>query len=190
MEERKRRKRKRRTGRLRILLSLLLVFSGLAYVFYGRLFPMEYEETIAVYAQQYGVDPFLVYAVIHTESRFREDALSPAGAVGLMQVTPDTGLFIASRLEIPSYTEEMLRDPEMNIRMGIYYLSYLEERFERVETRLAAYNAGPNRVQGWLEDEGISPGGVLPHIPFEETRNYVERVLQREKIYRLLYFYK
>ncbi|MFH5835411.1 lytic transglycosylase domain-containing protein [Proteiniclasticum sp. C24MP] len=188
--KRKIKKRNRGIRRLSVLLSLLLLLSAGAYVLYGRLFPMDHEEKVTAYAEEYGVDPFLVYAVIHTESRFIEDAVSPAGAIGLMQVTPDTGAFIADRLKMPSFTEEMLKDPDTNIRMGTYYLSYLKENFPRVETQLAAYNAGPNRVAAWLQDEGISDGEILTNIPFEETRNYVERVLQREKIYRILYFYK
>ena len=190
MKARKNTKRKRRIRRLSILLSLLLLLAAGAYVLYNRVFPIEHESYITTYADEYGVDPYLVYGIIHTESRFREDAVSPAGAMGLMQVTPETGEFIAGRMGMDNYTEEMLKDPETNIRMGIYYLSYLEEKFPRIETRLAAYNAGPNRVAEWLEDESVSDGEVLQNIPFEETRNYVERVLQREKIYRILYFYK
>lgn len=190
MKTRKNFKRKRRIRRLGILLSLLLLLSAGAYVLYGRMFPLEHEAYINTYADEYGVDPFLVYGIIHTESRFREDAVSPAGAMGLMQVTPETGEFIADRMGMGTFTEDMLKDPEINIRMGIYYLSYLEENFSRIETRLAAYNAGPNRVAAWLKDESISDGEVLQNIPFEETKNYVERVLQREKIYRILYFYK
>lgn len=183
-------KRKRRIWRLSILISLLLILIAGTYVLYDRVFPMEHEAYIDTYAKEYGVDPFLVYGIIHTESRFREDAVSPAGAMGLMQVTPETGKFIADRLDMDSFTEEMLKEPETNIRMGIYYLSYLKENFSRVETQLAAYNAGPNRVADWLEDESISDGEVLQNIPFPETRDYVERVLQREKIYRILYFFK
>ena len=186
----KKQKRKRGIRGLSILVSILLLVLASAYVLYGRLFPMEHEETVTTYAKEYDVDPFLVYAVIHTESRFREDAVSPAGAIGLMQVTPDTGQFISEQLKLPSFTEEMLKDPDLNIRMGTWYLSYLKESFPRVETLLAAYNAGPNRVRTWLLDEEISDGDILLNIPFAETRDYVERVLQREKIYRLLYFYK
>ena len=166
-------KRKRRIWRLSILISLLLILFAGTYVLYDRVFPMEHEAYIETYAKEYGVDPFLVYGIIHTESRFREDAVSPAGAMELMQVTPETGKFIADRLDMDSFTEEMLKEPETNIRMGIYYLSYLKENFSRVETQLAAYNAGPNRVADWLEDESISDGEVLQNIPFPETRNYV-----------------
>lgn len=170
---------------------MLVLMIGIgAYVVYGRLFPLEHEEIVEKYAIEYDVDPYLIYAVIHTESRFREGVVSPAGAMGLMQVTEETGEFIANRLEIEEYVKEMLFEPEMNIRMGVYYLSYLEESFPIKETQLAAYNAGPNRIRAWLQDDEIATGDVLTAIPFEETRNYVERVSLREKIYRTLYFFR
>lgn len=187
----KKRKKKKNKGGVIFFLLLLtgfLIFSGS--VLYGRLFPLEYEEVIEKYAAEYEVDPYLVYGLIHTESRFQTYAISPAGAMGLMQITPETGEFIAKRLQMEDYEESMLYVPEVNIRMGIYYLSYLEESFPVKETRLAAYNAGPNRVKGWLDDSNVGSGGVLHSIPFEETRNYVERVTFRETIYRILYFYK
>lgn len=170
------------------MLVLMIAFG--AYLLYGRLFPLEHEALVEQYAIEYDVDPYLVFAVIHTESRFRENVVSPAGAMGLMQVTEETGEFIAKRLEIDNYSKEMLFTPEMNIRMGVYYLSYLKESFPVKETQLAAYNAGPNRVRAWLSDEEISKGDVLTNIPFEETKNYVERVSLREKIYKALYFYR
>lgn len=183
-------KKKRKTFRNSLLLILVTVIGLLAYLVYGRLFPLEHEDLVEQYAAEFDVDPYLVYAVIHTESRFREGVVSPAGAMGLMQVTEETGEFIAKRLLIESYTKEMLFDPEMNIRMGVYYLSYLRENFPVKETQLAAYNAGPNRIRTWLLDDEISSGDVLTNIPFEETKNYVERVNTREKIYRLLYFFR
>ncbi|WP_083422640.1 lytic transglycosylase domain-containing protein [Proteiniclasticum ruminis] len=187
----KKRKKKKNKGGVMFLLLLLagfLFFSG--NVLYGRLFPLEHEDLIEKYAEEYGVDPYLVYGLIHTESRFQTTAISPAGAMGLMQITPETGDFIAKRLQMEDYEESMLYVPEVNIRMGIYYLSYLEESFPVKETRLAAYNAGPNRVKGWLNDSTVGSGDLLHSIPFEETRNYVERVTFRESIYRILYFYK
>ena len=128
--------------------------------------------------------------MIHTESRFDSEALSPAGAVGLMQITEETGEFIAKKLEITDFKVEDLKDPETNIKMGTYYLSYLQTMFEREETVLAAYNAGPNRVKTWLLDPAYATGDVLTNIPFQETKDYVDRVLLREKIYKILYFFK
>jgi len=169
-----------------LLITLLL---GLGILYLG-VFPLEYVGVIEKYSNEYGVDNHLIYAVIHTESRFESDALSPAGAVGLMQVTEETGEFIAKKLEITAFKVEDLKDPETNIKMGTYYLSYLQTMFEREETVLAAYNAGPNRVKTWLLDPAYATGDVLTNIPFKETKDYVDRVLLREKIYKILYFFR
>lgn len=186
----RKRKKKNKSGRFLLVLILIGLILAAGNVLYVRLFPLEYEEIIEKYAAEYDVNPYLVYGLIHTESRFQESATSQAGAMGLMQITPETGQFIAKRLGIEDFQDKMLYEPEMNIRMGIYYLSYLEELFPVKETRLAAYNAGPNRVRGWLLDPAIGSGEVLHSIPFEETNNYVDRVTLRETIYRILYFYK
>ncbi|MGB4589914.1 MAG: lytic transglycosylase domain-containing protein [Clostridiaceae bacterium] len=170
-----------------LLVMMMLLGVGILYL---RVFPLEYVGIIDKYSNEFGVDNHLIYAVIHTESRFDSEALSPAGAVGLMQVTEETGQFIAKKLEIADFKVEDLQDPETNIKMGTYYLSYLQTMFEREETVLAAYNAGPNRVKTWLLDPAYATGDVLTNIPFKETKDYVDRVLLREKIYKILYFFK
>jgi soluble lytic murein transglycosylase len=179
-------KKKRHILRNMLVITLLL---GLGVLYLG-VFPLEYVEIIDQYSSEYGVENHLIYAVIHTESRFDSEALSPAGAVGLMQITDETGEFIAKKLEITDFNVEDLKDPETNIKMGTYYLSYLQTMFEREETVLAAYNAGPNRVKTWLLDPAYATGDVLTNIPFQETKDYVDRVLLRERIYKILYFFK
>ena len=179
-------KKKKHILRNMLIITLL---AGLGIIYLG-VFPLEYVRLIDQYSEEFGVDNHLIYAVIHTESRFDSEALSPAGAVGLMQVTEETGEFIAKKLEIADFNVEDLKDPEMNIKMGTYYLSYLQTMFEREETVLAAYNAGPNRVKTWLLDPAYATGDVLVNIPFKETKDYVDRVLLREKIYKVLYFFK
>lgn len=185
-------KRNERVQKKRHILRNMLVITlllGLGVLYLG-VFPLEYVESIDQYSNEYGVENHLIYAVIHTESRFDSEALSPAGAVGLMQITEETGEFIAKKLEITDFKVEDLKDPETNIKMGTYYLSYLQTMFEREETVLAAYNAGPNRVKTWLLDPAYATGDVLTNIPFQETKDYVDRVLLREKIYKILYFFK
>lgn len=159
-------------------------------ILYLRVFPLQYEGIIDKYSKVFGVDNHLIYAVIHTESRFDPEVISPAGAVGLMQVTEETADFIAKKLDITDFKVEDLKDPEMNIKMGTYYLSYLQTLFTKEETVLAAYNAGPNRVKTWLLDPAYANGGALTNIPFKETKDYVDRVSLREKIYKILYFFK
>lgn len=143
--------------------------------------PLEYEGTIRAATAEYGVEPTLVAAVIRAESRFDPVVESPQGAYGLMQILPDTADFIAERSGIKGD----YRDPETNIRMGTWYLSYLQGRYEGDERLvLAAYNSGEGRVDGWLQEGRDIAGG---DIPFEETREYVERVVTSKQVYGELY---
>jgi soluble lytic murein transglycosylase len=130
----------------------------------------------------------LILAVIHTESRFREDAVSSSGAVGLMQVMPGTGQWMADRLGLTGYSAEKLYEREWNLTIGISYLHYLRQQFGNIVQALAAYNAGPNRVQGWL-DTGDWDGSqaMLDDIPFTETRDYVKRVLKAYDSFKKTY---
>ena len=181
------RKKKNRPRKLGFILLLILVMMISAMVFIRSLFPRPYQQQVEELSLTYALDVSLIYAVILTESNFRADAQSPAGAKGLMQITDETGEFIAKKLDFSEYTVEDLFNPEKNILMGTYYLSYLKGRFSRMDTVLAAYNAGPNRVAKWLEDETLSDGEKVHTIPFEETKNYVDRVLFRQKVYQWLY---
>lgn len=152
-----------------------------------RVYSLSYGELIEKYAGQYDLDPYLVAAVIHVESGNCPDAVSGVGAVGLMQVMPSTGAWIAGKLNI-EFEEEDLKDPETNIEMGCWYLRFLFDRFAEKDTVIAAYNAGHNRIAQWLADERYSEDGDnLFHIPYEETRNYVERVQRAYDKYKRLY---
>ncbi len=145
------------------------------------LYPLRYEETIREVSEQHGLEPTFVAGVIYTESRFRPDARSHRGAYGLMQLLPETAKFIQQRSGI----EGDWQDPEVNLRIGSWYLGYLKERYSGDERlMLAAYNSGESRVNGWISDEGFDVG---EDIPFKETRNYVENVLEAQETYRELY---
>lgn len=152
-------------------------------------FPLEYEKSIIEYSEMYNVDPNLVAAVINTESKFVVDASSSKGAIGLMQIMPDTGKWIAEKLEISNFNEEIIADPEINIRMGTWYLKKLSEDFNGDYILvLAAYNGGPGNVTKWLEDEKYSSDGKKLHkIPFKETKSYVQKVKFNHRIYKYLY---
>lgn len=152
-------------------------------------YPDTYRETVCAAAQEYDLPPSLVLAVIRTESNFRPDVVSTAGAVGLMQVTEDTLDWAMMRTGGDrSLTANDLTDPELNIRVGTAVLSLLGEMFEDEDTVLAAYNAGMGNVRGWLADERYSADGVsLKNIPFSETEQYVKRVRHAQKIYQKLY---
>ncbi len=168
-----------------VAVAILLVIAASRYAL-ERFLPIEYEEYIESYAKEYGLDKYLVMGVIRAESGFDNDAHSGV-ARGLMQITDNTAEWIAERLGI-LYHEDMVENPELNIRMGCYYLSYLSKIYQNIETALAAYNAGPGNVSSWLDDKRYSKDGMtLYDIPFEETRKYVERVSKLTFIYSAVY---
>lgn len=144
-------------------------------------YPLRYEGLIREQSERYGLEPAFVAGVIHTESKFEEDVVSHQGAYGLMQILPGTAEFISERSGI----EGDYRDPQTNLRMGIWYLDYLDGRYlgdERL--MLAAYNSGEGRVDTWISDEGFDVG---EDIPFRETHDYVNRVLEAQETYEDLY---
>lgn len=151
-------------------------------------YPQQYREYVSEYASEYGVPEYIVYAVIKTESNFESNAVSSAGAVGLMQLTPDTFDWI-SMLMKRSADSGMLYDPETNIEYGTYLLSYLYMRYNRWDTVFAAYNAGMTRVDDWLTNSDLTDeDGRLVSIPFEETGKYVKKVNNAIDVYRRLYY--
>ncbi|MDO4542938.1 MAG: lytic transglycosylase domain-containing protein [Clostridia bacterium] len=151
-------------------------------------YKLDYEETIAACAEEFGLEPAMVCAVIHTESKFKSDAVSHAGAVGLMQIMPATGAEIADGLSFENFDESVLQDPKTNIRFGCYYLSRLIERFDgNIRVALAAYNAGPARAEEWERQYGLDEEGGIKYIPYPETDNYVGRVMRAYDVYDMLY---
>ncbi|WP_300300438.1 lytic transglycosylase domain-containing protein [Anaerosolibacter sp.] len=153
------------------------------------IYPIHYKSLVEKYANEYDLDPFLVAAIIRTESKFNEKAKSPKEAKGLMQIAPITGEWAAKELEINDYTEDMLYIPEINIRIGCWYIDRLRGEFDgRLQLILAAYNGGSGNVNKWLNNPEYSQDGVtLKEIPFWETRAYVDKVLKSFKIYSILY---
>ena len=113
--------------------------------------------TIVREAEIHGIDPNLVLAVIHIESRGNTFALSPVGAMGMMQIMPPTGEELATKLDIPWRGAQTLFDPQVNVRMGVTYLKQLESRYGSMKTALAAYNWGPGRI-----DSKIRRGVAVP----------------------------
>ena len=151
-------------------------------------YPREYAEYVEVYAEAYGVPEGLVYAVIRTESSFDSGAVSPVGAVGLMQLMPSTFEWLTDDKLFEHLESGMLYDPETNIKYGTYCLSFLYDRYGDWEVAVAAYNAGAGNVDGWLEDSEYADGeGGLREIPFRETRQYVKKVTDAWDMYERLY---
>ncbi len=147
---------------------------------YARLwYPLHYSTNVRVYASQDHLDPALLAAVIEAESKFNPDARSPAGAVGLMQLTPTTARGIAQYTGGSRFRVSDLTNPDINIRYGAWYLGHLLERYHDERLALAAYNAGQENVDRWQrEHEGIQ---------FGETRDYISKVERLQKIYRRAY---
>lgn len=148
---------------------------------YARLwYPLRYSTNVRVYASQDHVDPALLAAVIETESKFNANARSGAGAVGLMQLTPNTARGIAQYTGGSRFRISDLTNPDINMRYGAWYLGHLLTRYHGNELlALAAYNAGEDNVDRWQREH--------VGIQFEETRDYVNKVERLKKIYRRTY---
>ena len=143
-------------------------------------YPLEYEQLVRANARNRDLDPALVAAIIYAESRFDPNARSDAGAVGLMQVLPDTAEFIARKTGGKDFVVADLRDPEINVRYGTWLLDYLRDYYDGdVWTALAAYHAGPGNVDEWRRtNRGIA---------FPETEAYVREVERVRRVYAKAY---
>jgi soluble lytic murein transglycosylase len=147
--------------------------------------PLRHDDIIRQQADDKGLDPALIAAVIYEESRFR-DQTSHAGARGLMQITPETADFIARRSGGVRFEQSDLATPQINIAYGAWFLRYLIDHYDGNETlAIAAYNAGLTNVDGWVAKAGGSGAfDTAQHIPFPETRAYVANVEERRGEYR------
>jgi soluble lytic murein transglycosylase len=147
--------------------------------------PLRHEDIIRQQAADKDLDAALIAAVIYEESRFR-DQTSNAGARGLMQITPETADFIARRSGGVRFQQSDLATPQINIAYGAWYLRYLIDRYKGNDTlAIAAYNAGMGNVDRWVARAGgPSNFDSAKHIPFPETRAYVQNVIERRQQYR------
>jgi soluble lytic murein transglycosylase len=151
--------------------------------------PLRHEDIIRQQARDKGLDPALIAGVIYAESRFR-DQTSPAGAKGLMQIMPATADYIARKSGGTAFVHGDLGTPQVNIAYGSWYLRYLLGKYEGNELlALAAYNAGEGAVDQWRRVASArgETFRAAEHIPFRETRAYVERVLDARARYRREY---
>jgi soluble lytic murein transglycosylase len=183
----------------------ILFISLLAILFYnnnwlGRwIYPIHYQEDIRSAAAQNHIDPFLISAIIRVESNYKSDKISSKGAIGLMQIMPDTAQWITDFTGSSEQIVSRLVLPEVNIQVGTWYLSALhrqyEQRLGKMESRAdrialiaAAYNAGPGNVNKWL-DNGTWDGTYryTHYIPFGETRHFIERILYYYKKHERYY---
>ena len=178
-----------------VILALLMfttdTLGGIKNKVLQHFYPQEYAQYVNEYSTMYGVDEAFVYAVIRTESGFRAEVESSAGAMGLMQIMPDTFEYLQSlESDTESYPESELLNPEINIKYGTYYLYILLQHYNGDENLVAAaYNAGLSNVDSWLTDSRYSSDGItLSSIPYSETQQYVQRVENTKRVYESLYY--
>jgi soluble lytic murein transglycosylase len=196
--KRARRARAARRRRQALLLLAFLTAVGLGVLALRPLFthavhdltslPLRHEAAIRAQAKDKRLDPSLIAGVIYAESKFT-DSTSSAGALGLMQLLPETAHFIAQRSGGTAFTTRDLSTPEINIAYGSWYLRWLLDRYHDDEVlALAAYNAGMGNVDRWVAQAGARGERLdVVDIPFPETRAYVERVLDARRDYRRTY---
>lgn len=186
--KKKRRKRK--------LFLLVLVFSLMIWILSGcgkqvimeMIYPIKYQEYVEKYAEEYGLDKYIVYAVIKVESGFDPEASSKVEAKGLMQLMDKTASECNEKAGFGYNIPEDLYDPEKNIRMGCYYLKTLLDTYGNMQLAITAYNGGTGSVDKWLKDEKLSDGnGGLARIPYDETEKYVAKVFKAFSAYNELY---
>jgi len=145
------------------------------------IYPLRYAATIREVSEENDLDPAFVAGVVYTESRFRPNVESHREAYGLMQLLPQSAHFIKRKSGIKGD----FRDPKVNLRLGAWFLGYLEGRYKGDERlMLAAYNSGEGSVDAWVSDEGFD---IAKDIPYKETRDYVNNALEAEQTYKELY---
>lgn len=153
------------------------------------IYPFPFRSIIVAEARERGVDPFVAAGLIRQESMFAADAVSPAGAIGLMQVLPSTGRSLARQLGVRRFSRDMLKHAEYNAHLGMKYLADQLRSFDaRLPVVLAAYNAGPHRITRWRQlPEFVDDEQFTERIPFAETRDYVKIVQGNARLYKALY---
>ena len=160
---------------------------GLAfgYVEKNYIYPLKYQDEVNEFSEKFSIDKALIYAVIKVESSFNENAKSVKGAKGLMQIIDSTAEFIANKTGAKEYD---LFNAKTSIGFGCWYLRYLMNKFSSLTSALCAYNAGEGNVYAWLNNKNYSLDGVnLVKIPFNETKEYVNKIEKAYDKYRKIH---
>ena len=157
--------------------------------FWTSLFPQLYWQEVVEATKFARLDPWLVLGVIRQESAFNTRAVSSSDARGLMQLLPSTGREVYQRIGMEAFRDDLLFDPQLNVRLGTQYLGRLADTHRgNLVPALAAYNAGPGRVKQWLKELSTADWDeFIERLPFEETRLYVKSVLRNYGVYQRLY---
>jgi soluble lytic murein transglycosylase len=180
-----------------IILVILILFICILFNFEnkfkllsGIFYENPYESYITKYSNHFSVDPLIVKAVMKKESNLARDVVSSKGAVGLMQIMPKTALEIAKQLNVKNYSGARLKESEINIMFGTYYLQRLLNYYDNnLILALAAYNAGMGNVKNWCSKNRMIKEKIN-EIPFKETRDYVQYVMLHYKLGKFLHAFK
>lgn len=170
------------------VISIIMLFASYR-IFRKSEYPIKYSEYVEKYSKEYGVDKYLVYAVMRSESSFREDSVSSVGAKGLMQITDDTYFWLMDKNKDTSIKDvNNLFIPEINIKYGVYFLYVLQNEFKDLKSILAAYHAGRGNLQKWLNNPQYSSDGkTIDIIPFKDTNYYANKTMKTYDMYKKIY---
>ena len=176
-----------------IVLSVVLMISTFAKKAYiDAVYPRHYENLVSKYAKQNDLPEYFVYAIIKCESGFDPDAVSNIGARGLMQITEDTFDWIQFRMDDDKEKHivyDDMFDPETNIKYATFLIRHHLDEFGNIDAAICAYHAGRGSVNSWLENSSYSQDGVtISHVPFDDTRDYLEKVNKTSEVYEKLYY--
>ena len=154
-----------------------------------KIYPTKYSNYVYQYAEEYDIDPLLIFAIIKAESNFKPNVVSSSEAIGLMQLMDATAEELARKLDIPFTKKASLYDPELNIKLGTkYFADLLKEYNQNTLLALTAYNAGKGNLKRWIEQGTLKEDGSdIENIPYKETNNYVRKIVRDYKIYQRLY---
>lgn len=172
-----------------LLISLLIILFYRSQWLAEMIYPIDYRQDIEVSAGNFNIDPFLIAAIIRVESNYKTDVKSKKGAVGVMQLMPDTAKWVVDQAKYSPDTLQLLHRADVNIEVGAWYLRSLLDQFAGNQTAvIAAYNAGPGNVKKWIQSR-VWNGELsdLEQIPFGETRHYIQRVYFYYYKYRSIY---
>ena len=177
-----------RVFKLVLGLCLICILLMISYILFNVNKALKYYPVIEQYSVEYKIDPLFITSIIRAESNFNPNAKSKKGAIGLMQIMPSTAKEIAQKyLNITDFSEEKLYEPELNIKLGVYYVKILSEMFNNnTNLVLASYNAGLGNVQKWQQENPIIEYDP-EEMPFKETKNYVSKI---NRIYRVMKYFK
>lgn len=180
--------RKKRVLLLLLLGFIIILFSNSSWL--ALFYPIQYKEEIATHAETYGLDPLMVAAIIKVETNYKTGAESPKGALGIMQIMPETAGWVLEKAKMEKVELSRVKEESsLNIQIGAWYLDWLSDQFDgNMIAAIAAYNAGPTNVKNWLQS-GRWDGTLetAKNIPFGETRHYVQRVAHYYEQYSRIY---